>query len=102
MTVQHTSGSNEGASSLAVPFNSNITSGNVLIVAESTYAGVTLVTPTDSQGNTYTQLVTRELFRGSVAAVYAATANSSGADTVTCNTQRHKQHSLQYLRGRRA
>jgi len=86
MTVQHTSGSNEDASSLAVPFNSNVTSGNVLIVAESTYSGVTLETPTDSLGNTYTQLVTGSNSGGSVAAVYAATTTSSGADTVTCNT----------------
>ena len=86
MTVQHTSGSNEDASSLAVPFNNSVTSGNVLIVAESTYAGVTLETPTDSLGNTYTQLVTGINSGGSVAAVYATTTTSSGADTVTCNT----------------
>ncbi len=86
MTVQHTSGSNETASSLAVPFNNNVSSGNVLIVAESTYAGVTLETPTDSLGNTYTQLVTGSYASHAVGAVYATTTTSSGADTVTCNT----------------
>ena len=49
VTVQHNSGANETATSIAVPFNSNITSGNLILVAESTYDGVTLVTPTDSR-----------------------------------------------------
>jgi ribosome-binding factor A len=84
-TVQHNSGSNESATSLAVAFTNNVTSGNVLLVAESTYDAETLDTPTDSQGNSFTQLVNAGTSGDSVAAIYAATAKSSGADTVTCN-----------------
>jgi hypothetical protein len=84
-TVQHNSGSNESATSLAVAFNSNVTSGNVILVAESTYDAETLDTPTDSLGNSFTQLVNAGTSGDSVAAIYAATAKSSGADTVTCN-----------------
>jgi hypothetical protein len=85
LTVQHNSGDNPTATSLAVPFNSNVTAGNVLLVAVSTYDGVSLDTPTDSLSNSYTQLVTLGTSGASVAAIYAATSNSSGADTVTCN-----------------
>ena len=85
MTVQHNSGDNPTATSLAVPFNNNVTSGNVILVAVSTYDGVSLNTPTDTQGNSFTQLVTAGTSGYSVAAIYAATAKSSGADTVTCN-----------------
>ncbi len=45
-----------------------------------------MLTPSDTKGNTFTQLVTAGASSGpSVAAIYAATANASGADTVTCN-----------------
>ena len=36
----------------------NITSGNLLLVAESSYNGVSLLPPTDTKGNTFTQLAT--------------------------------------------
>ena len=85
-TVQHNSGGNPTATSVAVAFNNNVTSGNILLVAESTYDGETLDTPTDTQGNSFIQLVTAAgSSPDSVAAIYAATAKSSGADTVTCN-----------------
>jgi len=84
-TVQHNSGSTESGTSLAVAFPSNVTSGHVILVAESTYDAETLDTPTDTEGNSFTQLVTAGTSGDSVAAVYAATAKSSGADTVTCN-----------------
>ena len=84
-TVQHNSGSTGSATSLAVAFNSNVTSGNLILVAVSTYDAETLDTPTDTQGNSFTQLVTAGTSGDSVAAIYAATAKSSGADTVTCN-----------------
>ena len=84
-TVQHNSGSTGSATSLAVAFNSNVTSGNVILVAVSTYDAETLDTPTDTQGNSFTQLVTAGTSGDSVAAIYAATAKSTGADTVTCN-----------------
>ena len=85
MTVQHNSGYHPTATSLAVAFNSNVTSGNVILVAVSTYDAETLNTPTDTQGNSFTQLVTAGTSGDSVAAIYAATAKSCGADTVTCN-----------------
>ena len=87
MTVQHTSGTTPDAVSLAVTFNSSVTSGNLILVAESSYDGVSLDTPTDSQGNSFTQLaVTTVGTAGNdVEAIYAATASASGADTVTCN-----------------
>ena len=84
-TVQHNSASTEGGTSQAVAFTSNITSGNVILVAESTYDAETLDMPTDTMGNSFTQLVTAGTSGDSTAAVYAATAKSSGADTVTCN-----------------
>ncbi len=85
MTVQSNSGSSEDSDALAVSFNNNVTSGNVILVAESTYDAETLATPTDTIGNTFTQIVTAGTSGDSVAAVYAATNKSSGADTVTCN-----------------
>jgi hypothetical protein len=84
-TVQHNSAATESGTSQAVAFTSNVTSGNVLLVAESTYDGETLDAPTDSEGNSFTQLVNAGTSGDSVAAVYAATAKSTGADTVTCN-----------------
>ena len=85
MTVQHNSGSSEDSDALAVSFTSNVTSGNVILVAESTYDAETLASPTDTIGNTFTLLVTAGASGDSVVAVYAATNKSSGADTVTCN-----------------
>ena len=85
MTVQHNSGSSEDSDALAVSFTSNVTSENVILIAESTYDAETLATPTDMIGNTFTLLVTAGTSGDSVAAVYAATNKSSGADTVTCN-----------------
>ncbi|MGO8773208.1 MAG: chitobiase/beta-hexosaminidase C-terminal domain-containing protein [Terracidiphilus sp.] len=85
MTVQHNSGSSEDSDALAVSFTSNVTSGNVILVAESTYDAETLASPTDTIGNTFTLLVTAGTSGDSVVAVYAATNKSSGADTVTCN-----------------
>ena len=41
-TVQHNSGSTESGTTLAVSFASNVTSGNVILVAESTYDAETL------------------------------------------------------------
>ncbi len=85
MTVQSNNGSSEDSNALAVSFNNNVTSGDVLIVAESTYDAETLSAPTDTIGNTFTLLVTAGTSGDSVAAVYAATNKTSGADTVTCN-----------------
>ena len=85
MTVQHNSAATETGTSVAVAFKNNITSGNLILVAESSYAGVTLLAPTDTKGNVFTQLVTAGTDSGaSAAAIYSASANSSGADTVTC------------------
>lgn len=85
MTVQHNSAATETGTSLAVAFKSNITSGHLILVAESSYDGMSLLTPTDTKGNTFTKLVTQVAGSGeSVTAIYSASANASGADTVTC------------------
>jgi hypothetical protein len=84
-TVQDSSGYNvTAASSITVDFGTKVTHGDQLLVAESTSSGAALGTPTDSQGNAYTQLVTASSPGQSVAAIYLATAENSGADSVTC------------------
>ena len=86
MTVQHTSAALPSGSSLPVAFNNPITAGHLLLVAESSYSAAGLLPPTDSKGNTFTQLVSSGTGSGpSAAAIYAASANASGADTVTCS-----------------
>jgi hypothetical protein len=87
LTVQHTSGVVSNATSVAVPFNSSVTAGNLILVAVSSYDGVSLVAPTDLQSNSFTQLAltTVGTSGNDVEAIYAATASASGADTVTCN-----------------
>jgi hypothetical protein len=84
LAVQHNSSYVESGPSVAVAYNSNVTAGNLLLVAVSTYDGVSLETPTDTLGNSFVQLATQGTTGASVAAIYAATANASGADTVTC------------------
>jgi hypothetical protein len=84
-TVQHNSGFAKSGTSVAVPFKGNVTSGNVLFVAVSTYAKQTLSAPTDSQGNVYTLAATATNPGNSVASIYATTAASTGANTVTCH-----------------
>src|SRR5208337_1338820 len=84
-TVQDNNGYVADTTSVAVAFGSNVTSGHVIVVAVSTYDGETLVTPTDTQGNSFTQLVTAGTSGAAVAAIYVATARSSAADTVTCS-----------------
>lgn len=83
-TVQHNSGFVPSGTSVAVPFKSNVTSGNVLFVAVSAYAGQTLNAPTDSQGNVYALAATTTNPGNSVASIYVATAVSTGANAVTC------------------
>ncbi len=83
-TVQDNSGYVANASSVAVAFSSNVTAGDVVLVAVSTYDAQTISTPTDTQGNGFTQLVTTGTSGAAVAAIYAATAKSTAADTVTC------------------
>ena len=84
-TVQHNSGFAKSGTSVAVQFKGNVTSGNVLFVAVSTYAKQTLSAPTDSQGNVYALAATVTNPSNSVASIYAATAASTGANTVTCH-----------------
>ena len=83
-TVQDNSGYVADASSVAVSFGSNVTSGDVVLVAVSTYDAQTISTPTDTQGNSFTQVVTAGTSGAAVAAIYVATAKSTAADTVTC------------------
>ena len=83
-SVQHNSGFTGSASSVAVTFKSSVTAGHMLLVAQSTFDGETLVAPVDSQSNIFAQLVTSRSPGNSVAAIYIATAKSTGSDTVTC------------------
>jgi hypothetical protein len=85
LTVQHNNGYTADAASVAVPFNSNVASGNLILVAVSTFDGESLEAPTDTLGDSFVQLVTKGTTGASVAAIYAATTNASGADTVTCS-----------------
>jgi len=84
-TVQHNSGFASGAMSVAVLFKGNVTSGNVLFVAVSSYAGQTLIAPTDSQGNAYALAATATNPGNSLASIYVTTAASTGPNTVTCH-----------------
>jgi hypothetical protein len=84
-TVQHNSGFAKSGTSVAVFFTGNVTSGNVLFVAVSTYAKQTLSAPTDSQGNIYALAATATNPGNSVASIYMTTAASTGANTVTCH-----------------
>jgi hypothetical protein len=84
-TVQHNSHFTGSASSVAVKFRSSVTAGHLLLVAQSTYDQETLNAPTDSQGNAFARLVTGDSPGAAVAAIYVATAKSTGADTVTCS-----------------
>ena len=61
MTVQHNSGYVASGTSVAVAYTSNVTSGNLILMAESTYDGVSIQTPMDTLGNSFTQLVTNAL-----------------------------------------
>jgi BACON domain-containing protein len=84
-TVQHSSGFARSGTSVAVPFKGNVTLGNVLFVAVSTYAKQTMSAPTDSEGNVYTLAATVTNPGNSVASIYTTTATSTGANTVTCH-----------------
>jgi hypothetical protein len=84
-TVQHNSGFVPSGTAVAVQFQSNVTAGNVLFVAASTYAGQTLNVPTDSQGNVYALAAAVTNPGNAVAVIYATTAASTGANTVTCH-----------------
>jgi hypothetical protein len=84
-TVQHNSGFTGSASSVAVKFNSSVTAGHLVLVAQSTFDGETLTAPVDSQGNAFALLVTGDSPGAAVAAIYVATAKGSGPDTVTCS-----------------
>ena len=84
-TVQHNSGFVPSGTLVAVQFKGNVSSGNVLFVAVSAYAGQTLNAPTDSQGNVYALAATTTNPGNSVASIYVATAASTGANSVTCH-----------------
>jgi len=84
-TVQHTSGAVPSSRSVAVPFASRVTAGNVLLVAVSAYEATTISTPIDSQGNVYTLAVTASSPGNAIASIYATTAAQTGPDAVTCS-----------------
>ena len=83
--VQDNSGFTGNANSVSVAFKSNVTTGDVLLVAQSTYDGEKLNAPADTQGNAFSLAVTGDNPGNAVAAIYIATAKSTAADTVTCS-----------------
>lgn len=83
--VQHKSTAASTAS-VALAFTSNVTAGNLIVACASLYAGDTLNTPTDSQGNTYTLAVAKNPGTSGTPSqtnIYYAVAGSSGTLTVT-------------------
>lgn len=86
--VQNTS-SNPAASNPTLVFASNVTAGNLLIVAVNYIASGAVTSVTDSQGNTYTACGT-ELSANNAGAwwgkIFLALAGSTGANTVTVNS----------------
>ena len=83
-TVQSSNGFAASATSVPAVFTSSVTSGNLVLVAVSTYDAETIKVPTDTLGNSFTPLVSSGVSGSAVASIYAAVAKSSGADTVTC------------------
>ncbi len=77
------------ASTVAVSFDSTPTAGNLVVVAASCWTGpIDANGVTDNQGNTYTQIVSREAVGASgvyVSLFYASNISSSGTFTVTFN-----------------
>jgi hypothetical protein len=83
--VQHTSVSAAGTS-LALAFVSNVTSGDLIVVAVSTYTGETINNPTDNSSNAYALAVSDKpptTGTPSAASIYYAVANSTGPLTIT-------------------
>ena len=98
-TVQDNSGYVADAASVAVAFSSNVTSGHAIIVAQSTYDAQTISTPTDTQGNSFTQVVTAGTSGAAVAAIYVA--QEQRGRYCDMRHQLREQYSLPYLRGLR-
>lgn len=69
--------------SQSLAYGSNVTAGDLLVVAVSTY-GVDTVTPSDSQGNTYTRAAGYVTNPGNgTLSIWYAIAQTTGACTVT-------------------
>ena len=83
-TVQFNNSFAGSANTVPVSFKNSVTAGHILLVAQSTFDGEALTTPMDSQGNAFAQVVTGDTPGAAVAAIYIATARTTGADTVTC------------------
>jgi hypothetical protein len=89
--VQHKSATATGGASLALAFTSNVTSGNVIVVAVSTYSGATISSPTDNSSasnNTYALAVSNNppiTGTPSAASIYYAVANATGPLTITAH-----------------
>jgi len=89
--VQHKSVSATGGASLALAFPSNVTSGDLIVVAVSTYSGAAITSPTDNSSpsnNTYALAVSDQpptTGTPSAASIYYAVANATGPLTITAH-----------------
>jgi hypothetical protein len=89
--VQHKSVAAIGGTSLALAFTSNVTSGNLIVVAVSTYSGATISSPTDNSSpsnNTYALAISNNPTTAgtpSAASIYFAVANATGPLTITAH-----------------
>ncbi len=89
--VQHKSVTATGGASLALAFASNVASGNLIVVAVSTYSGATISSPTDNSSpsnNAYALAVSDNpptTGTPSAASIYYAVANATGPLTITAH-----------------
>jgi hypothetical protein len=72
-------------SSYSTAFSSNVHSGNLLIAGLNVSSSSVYSTPTDTQGNTWTSLMSYTTSDGSIYQTWYAFAGSSAANTVTVN-----------------
>lgn len=78
--VQGKSNVSSGASTVAVTMDSDVTEGNIIIVAVGVQNPAAVVSVSDSDGNTYTLINTQDLYSFKY---YYCQANSTGALTIT-------------------
>jgi hypothetical protein len=80
--VQSTGAAGQGVSTIAAPFNSNISIGSCIVVICGT-GGAGLLQPFDSLKSTYA-FATTSTVSGTINIYYSTAAAAGGANTVTC------------------
>jgi hypothetical protein len=86
-TVQHTSGFVSSDTTVDLPLSAPVMGNDLVIVATSTTISSTIQTPTDSLGSSYQPAASKMNPNPtqSQAAIYIATAPSTGSATVSCH-----------------